>query len=172
MIVVVTQLLEDQAIGEGEEDTDDSEEDSSGLDDDTPSTVLAFDVIHGGDVCTTQESFIGDVPPKSPKSYNLRSKGTVLNSTLEALLRRILPPTNSNQPSTTSPRGTDDLSLNKSPTSTKGDSPTPRNSAKGVTAKTTLTMQHLAQESSSVVFDYNIIEDLKKTRANISLYEV
>jgi len=144
MTVAVTQMSEDQAIGEGEEENNDPEKEDSPLSDDAPYVVLTFEVIRRGEVLTAQESIIGDDPPKALKSYNLRSKGIVLDAMLEnkerALLRRILPPTNTRQPATFSPRGENGLSSNESPTSTKGDSSTPRNLSKGVIAKTTSAM--------------------------------
>lgn len=86
-------------MGEGEVETNDPEEETSPPNDVAPSTVLTFDVIHGGEVLTAQDAIMGDTPPpKHPKSYSLTSKGPLSESTLEyikrALLRRILPPTN------------------------------------------------------------------------------
>lgn len=84
-------------MGEGDEESNDLEEETMPPNDDTPSIVLSFKVICRGEVLTVQEAIVGDTPPlKPPKNYNLKSKGPVLESTLEenkrALLRRILPP--------------------------------------------------------------------------------
>lgn len=84
---------------EGEEETHDPEEDDSPPNDDAPSAMLTFEVIWGREVVTAQEVIVVDAPPsKPPKSYNLRSKGPMLDAALEDkkrdLLRRILPPTN------------------------------------------------------------------------------
>lgn len=88
---------------------------------------------------------------------------TTLEDNKRELLQRILPPTNTIQPSTSSPRGMNDVSSNKSLISTKGDSPTPRNLSKEVMNKTASATQHFTQEYSFTDLDYNIIKDLKKT---------
>jgi len=99
MTTVVTHVLEDQAIGKGEEETNDLEEEESPPNDDDPSVVLAFKVIHGVEVLTAPKAILGDTPPpKPPKSYSIRSTGSMSDAMLEdkkrAMLRRILPPSN------------------------------------------------------------------------------
>lgn len=176
MTVVVTQLLEEQIVGEVEEETDESGEDDPPLGDDSPSIVLTFEVIQGGYVWTTEEAFVKETPQKSPKSYNPKRKGNVENPLVEekkrALLCRTLPLIDISQPSSSSPRGTDDLWPNKSPTSAKINSSTPKDASKGVTTKTTMATPQIMPKYLPVDLDYNIIKDLKKTQANISLFEL
>ena len=80
---------------------------------DSPSAVLTLEILRGGDVWTTKEICVGQAPQKPPKSYNVRCKGEITDSSLEEkkkyLLRRILPPTDTSQTYVPSPKGTDDL---------------------------------------------------------------
>lgn len=67
---VVNQLLEYNIVGDFEKEIENIEEETTPPVEDTGSVILAFEV--------------GDVPPyKSPKTYNLISKGRVPNPTLE-----------------------------------------------------------------------------------------
>lgn len=65
-----------------------------------------------------------------------------------------------------------DLSFKESPTGVREDSSTRKSSTKGATTKTTSSTQRSTQEDSSINLDYNIVGDMKKTLANISLYEL
>jgi len=80
---IVTQLLEDQTTSEAEEETAKSREDDSHFGEDSPSDVLTLKILQGGDVCTTQEAFIEEAPQTPSKSYNLRSKDGLEDSSLE-----------------------------------------------------------------------------------------
>lgn len=89
-----------------------------------------------------------------------------------AFLRRILPPTNTSQPSTPSSRGAPGQSPKVSLMGGKGDTSIPKSLTKGVATKTTSSLQPLLKDTSSVDLEYDIIEDMKKMQANISLYEL
>lgn len=85
-------------------------------------------------------------------------------------MRKTLPPSNSSQPSTPAPKGSSSQSRKDASVSGKGNSSTP-----GTLTKFVLSPSLSETSSEGTVpsnLGYSIIKDMKKTRANISLYEL
>ena len=158
MTAVVNQLLDDQTPRDvGEDDVSDHDEDLP-PDEEPGSSVLAFDIIRGENNLTITDINMADNPKAQPVwNYSLRIKGPVLEQSFEekkrAFLRKILPPGNEQQAAPEKPTNNNTQENQKSKLSV------------GSPKATTKPSPH----SDS---GYNIVEDMKKTRANISLYEL
>ena len=106
----------------------------------------------------TEINLADDPQSKPPRNYGLRSKAPTPDHSFEekrkAFLRQILPPNKENQTATPG---------KSSPTSAQVN-PKARSSSGSLNAS--------AEPLTHLDPGYNIIKDMKKTRANISLYEL
>jgi len=129
-----------------------------------------------------EEIFVEDIPVikvVAQKNYNLRNKGPILDKDDKIPLRKITPPPaapKSNEPPASKASGktnkilqtnTNELSTPSSTGNSTRLNAIPNND-KTSEPKTSQTMDN----TNPHALDYNVIEDMKKTKANISMFDI
>jgi hypothetical protein len=183
MTLVINQLLDQKGLND--EQPKEAENEETIEDPPQESTMFLWDWCIDSDDEQIEEVFIGDTPviKVAPKEYNLCNKGVVPNTysspRTNTALNKIIPPIPTLKPSTPTPITTN----------TKSNTPFSANNSKPSTFTLTMTsnkpntpMANIQPNGSQpsattskpkmCALDYNVIEDMKKTKANISMYDI
>jgi hypothetical protein len=151
MTLVINQLLDQQEVVDDQTKETKKEETIEDKDTIEESTMFLWDWCLDSDDEQVEDNLCRRYPdPKgAPKDYNLCNKGVVANTPLPS---KIVPSPRKISPPTTAQKPNNPAQANSNP-NTSQENKTPN-------------------RYETHALEYNVIEDLKKTKANISLYDI